>query len=52
MEINPLTAGAEYIRAFIFYYHMKYHLLNILKIKYDINLQDLKRVDLLFVKSE
>ena len=49
---NPLTAGAEYIRIFISYWHIKYHVLNMLKIKYDINQQDLKKVDLHFVKSE
>ena len=49
--LNPLTAGAAYIRVFIFYQHIKYHILNLLKIKCDINL-DLKRVDLHFVKSE
>ena len=50
---NPLTAGAAYIRVFIFYWHIKYHILSIfLKIKYDINQQELKRVDLHFVKSE
>ena len=38
-QINPLTAGAAYIRVFIFYQHIKYHLLNMLKIKYDINQQ-------------
>ena len=50
--INPLTAGAAYIRVFIFYQHIKYHILNMLKIKCDTNQQDLKRVDLHFVKSE
>ena len=50
--VNPLTAGAAYIRVFIFYYHIKYHILNMLKIKCDINQQDLKKVDLHFVKSE
>ena len=50
--INPLTAGAEYIRVFIFSWHNKYHVLNMLKIKCDINQQDLKRVDFHFVKSE
>ena len=49
---NPITAGAAYIRVFIFYYHTKYHLLNMLKIKYDINQQYLKTVDLHIVKSE
>ena len=48
---NPLTAGAAYIRVFAFYYHIKYHLLNMLKIKCDINQQYLKRVDLHLVKS-
>ena len=49
---NPLTTGAAYIRVFIFYSHIKYHVLNMVKIKCDINQQDLKRVDLHFVKSE
>ena len=49
---NPLTAGAAYIRVFIFYYHIKYHLLNMLRIKCDINQQYLKTVDLHIVKSE
>ena len=31
---------------------IKYHNLNMLKIKCDINQQDLKKVDLHFVKSE
>ena len=48
---NPLTAGAAYIRFFIVYWHIKYHILNMLNIKCDINQQDLKRVDLHFVKS-
>ena len=51
-HINPLTAGAAYIRVFIFYKHIMYHLLNILKIKCDINQQYSKTVDLHFVKSE
>ena len=33
IRINPLTAGAAYIRIFIFYKHIKYHLLDMLKIK-------------------
>ena len=45
--INPLTAGAAYIRVFIF---TMYHLLNMLKIKCDINQQYLKTVNLHFVK--
>ena len=49
---NPLTAGVAYIRVFIFYSHNKYHLLNMLKIKCDINQQYLKTDDLHFVKSE
>ena len=49
---NHLTAGAAYIRVFIFFLHIKYHVLNMVKIKCDINQQDLKRVDLHFVKSE
>ena len=49
---NPLTAGAAYIRVFIFYQHIKHHLLNMLKIKCDTNQQYLKTVDLQFVKSE
>ena len=48
---NPLTAGAAYIRVFIFYQQIKYHILNMLKMKCYINQQDLKRVDLHFVKS-
>ena len=50
--VSPLTAGAAYIQVFIFYQHIKYHILNMLKIKCDINQQDLKIVDLHFVKSE
>ena len=46
------TAGTAYIRVFIFYQHIKYHILNMLKIKCDINQQDLKRVNLYFVNSE
>ena len=49
---NPLTAGAEYIQVFTFYWHIKYQILIMLKIKCDINQQDLKRVYLHFVKSE
>ena len=51
-EINPLTDGAAYIQVFIFYRHIKYHILNMLKIKCDIDQQDLKRVDFDYVKSE
>ena len=41
--INPLTAGAAYIQGVFLLAHFKY---------VDINQQDLKRVDLHFVKSE
>ena len=51
-DFNPLTAGAAYIQVFIFYQRIMYHLLNMLKIKSDINQQYLKTVDLHFVKSE
>ena len=51
-HINPLTAGVAYIWIYIFYWHIKYHLLNMLKIKYDINQQYLKTVALHFFKSE
>ena len=34
LPVNPLTVCAEYIRDFIFYWHIGYHVLNILKIKY------------------
>ena len=52
MKVNPLAAGAAYSRVLIFYYNINYHILNMLKIKCDINQQDLKRVVLHFVKSE
>ena len=47
-----LTAGAAYIQVFIFYYHIKYHISDMLNVNCDINQQDLKGVDLNFVKSE
>ena len=50
--LTHVPAGAAYIRVFIFYQHIKYHLLDMLKIKCDINQQYLKTVDLHFVKSE
>ena len=50
--INPLTSDVAYIQFFFFYKHIKYHILNMLKIKCDINQQHLKRIDLHFVKSE
>ena len=52
LRFNPSTAGAAYIRVFIFYQHNEYQILNMLKIKWDINQPDLKRADLNFVKSE
>ena len=52
IHINPLTAGVAYIRVFILYQHIKYHLLNMLQIKCEINQQYLKTDDLHFVKSE
>ena len=55
LTFNPLTAGAAYNRVVIFYQHIQYSILNMLKIKCDINMinqQDLKRVDLHLVKSE
>ena len=51
-RFNPLTAGVAYIRFFIFNSHIKYHILNMLKINCDINQQDLKRFNLDFVKFE
>ena len=45
-RFTPLTA---FIRVFIFYLHIKYHILNMLKVKCDINQQDLKRDHLHFV---
>ena len=52
LEVKGLTAGAAYIRVFMFYQHFRYHLLNMLKKKCDINQQYLKRDDPHFVKSE
>ena len=56
MKINPLAAGAEYIQIFFFFFffyqHIKYHLLNMLKIKCDINHHYLKTIDLYFIISE
>ena len=51
-NIYPLTAGVAYIRFFTFYWHIKYHVLNMLKIECDINQQNLNTVDLYLVKSE
>ena len=44
---NPLIADTAYIRVFIFYSHIKYPILNMFKIKCDINQQDLNSVDLI-----
>ena len=44
IRFNPLTAGAAYIRVFIFYQHIMYQLLNMLKIKCNINQQFLKQL--------
>ena len=52
MLLNLLNAGAAYIRVFLFYQHIKYHILNMFKIKCDINQQDLKKVYVYFVKYE
>ena len=49
---NPLSAGAAYDRVFILYKHIKYLLLNLLKIKCDINQQYMKTVERHFVKSK
>ena len=49
---DPLTAGVANIQVFIFYSHIKYPLLNMLKIKCDIKQQYLKTDDLHFVKYE
>ena len=35
--LNPLTAGAAYIRVFIFYWHVKYHVLNMVELSCDIS---------------
>ena len=46
---NPLTVGSDYIRGFhILLAHCYYQISNMLKIKRDINQQDLKIVDLHF----
>ena len=50
--LNPLTARAAYIRVLIFIWHIKYHRLNMLRIKDDINQQYLQTVKFHFVKSE
>ena len=49
--LKPLTAGAIYIRILHFLLAHTYQLLNLLKLKSYINQQDLKFVDLHFVKS-
>ena len=52
ISINPLTAGVAYIRVSFFYQHIMYHILNMFKIKCDINQRDLKKVHVYFVKYE
>ena len=53
VRFNPLTAGPDYIRFFIFLHiNIKYHILKVLNIKCDINQQDLKMIKLNFVKYE
>ena len=52
IRLNPLTAGAAYIRIFILFQHIEYHILNMSKIQCNINQQYLERVDLHFPKSE
>ena len=47
-----LQPPVPHIRVFVFYYHIRYHILNMVKMKCDINQQHLKTVDLHFVKSE
>ena len=37
VPLKSLTAGAAYIRDFTLYWHIKYHILNRLKIKWDID---------------
>ena len=49
---NPLTAGASIFVFDIFYWHITYQLLSLIKIKSDVNQQDLKFVDIHFVKSK
>ena len=47
-----LQPPVSHIFGGFFYYHMKYHLLNMVKIKHDFNQQYFKTGDLHFVKSE
>ena len=51
-NLKNLTAGAAYIRVFIFISTLSTTFFKMVKIKFDIYQQDLKRVDLHFVKSE
>ena len=44
-----MTAGTNYIQFFFFF---KYHLLNTLQIKHGINQQDLKIINLHFIKYD
>ena len=50
---NLTDNNMQFVSSFTFFYkHITYQLLNLLKIKRDINQQDLKLADLHFVKSE
>ena len=55
MQVTPSTAGAAYIRTFIFYQHIKYLILNMFKIKSE-NVTSTskiwKKLPSIFVKSE
>ena len=48
--LSPLTAGPDYISFLYYYWHIKYQLLNMLKIKRDINQQYFNTIGLHFVK--
>ena len=51
-SLEKVNRRCRIYSGFHFYWHIKYYLLNMLKIKYDINQQYLKTVYLHFVKSE
>ena len=42
----------QYLETTMFYHHFKYELLNMLKVKHSTYLQDVRIVDLHFLKSE
>ena len=48
-SIKP-TSGKRVV--YVVYYHFRWHILNTLNVNRDINQQDLKTVNLNFVKSE